>query len=356
MCRDCLAEDEKNPRSLRAHAHKRDHVGVPIPCKIIVWRRPSDDESKRSRLASWGDDHKRLMAAACDRDLTPALEQHRFVAAWFQEDQNDCFTMVAKDIGSETSVEDEIASINERKRQAACRLRQCNESMRSRVADISDMIPPQDNTPPSDRPIILLRMWKEDSHTIYSSLRGFQCSDWKNITLAPSLDELVTHEDQTRQSLETHLDTKQPSRWISVSDSVKWIREHGPQWGSKYYGSNCQVAVISISKLDCLAILWERSDQLVHSLGMKGVKYAWPDHYLVYGWIPAQCIIRTLPFGDFLSMYEEQGIPGKRSELMRMYKLTDSAGGKVYDAQKLLELVLAKERSDEEHCRSEWHE
>jgi hypothetical protein len=75
----------------------------------------------------------------------------------------------------------------------------------------------------------------------------------------------------------------------------------------KVPSNNCRVAIVSVPKMERLNILWHQSDVLVEQAGGKaysgryqdGVQFAWPRHYLVYGWIPAQCVIKTLTLQRF---------------------------------------------------------
>ena len=64
-------------------------------------------------------------------------------------------------------------------------------------------------------------------------------------------------------------------------------------------------------------VLFDRSDSLVQRMGGEtygdkkpnGVHHAWPDHYLVYGWIPEQCIVKTFTLAQLQGACERQGIP-----------------------------------------------
>ncbi|KIV83144.1 hypothetical protein, variant [Exophiala sideris] len=257
--------------------------------------------------------------------------------AWFQRDLKVPIDAVSETIDSQTSVvQDEIASLNDRQDRAANLLGLFNEFLKYRVTQIPDIFPPEDAAYPLDRPNTLLRMLNKDSHTKHSSSLGFQCSEWRSAPPAASFAKLKMHKDEMRQSLMSHLDGRtEPSRWISVTDDMGWVLRYGPQWQSNYTGSKCQVAIINVPKLNRLGILWERSVDLTRSVGLEEVKYAWREHFLVYGWIPAQCLICVVPFAQFRIMCEKRGI---------------TTGRKVYDPSILLEPLHAKEQCDEEFC------
>ncbi|KAI1626124.1 hypothetical protein EDD37DRAFT_331316 [Exophiala viscosa] len=224
-----------------------------------------------------------------------------------------------KNISSETSVEDEIASLKYRRDRAAHLLKLFNDYMTFRVADVPEVFwLDAAVTSPIEGPPFFTRMWNEDSRSQFSDSLGFQCSDWKNVTPAASFDEFKMHGDEMRQSLTNHLETKKSSRWISVWGSMEDVlhRAYYPE----YSRANCQVAIISVPKLNRLGILWQSSDDLTEDVGLEEAANAWWAHVLVYGWIPAQCVIRVFPFDHFQSLCTERGIRSECSESIRMCK------------------------------------
>jgi len=67
--------------------------------------------------------------------------------------------------------------------------------------------------------------------------------------------------------------------------------------------------------MDRLRIPWYRSDFLVQQLGgnpytpkKESVDYAWSKHYLVYGWIPPQCIIKVFTLMQFQDVCRRRNI------------------------------------------------
>ena len=75
------------------------------------------------------------------------------------------------------------------------------------------------------------------------------------------------------------------------------------------------VDLISRVNLDRLGVLYDPSDELVRwSDGSvarmpdeKGVRFAWPGHYLVYGMVPAACIVNFWTFERFERVCAESG-------------------------------------------------
>lgn len=99
----------------------------------------------------------------------------------------------------------------------------------------------------------------------------------------------------TVQQLQTHCKgTNDASCWISLCNDASWMLGYINRLPLRI---GCWVAIISLPKLDRLNILWDRSDILVRQAGGNyykrhedGVQNVWAGHYLVYGWIPAQCV------------------------------------------------------------------
>lgn len=75
-----------------------------------------------------------------------------------------------------------------------------------------------------------------------------------------------------------------------------------------------RIALVSTAKMERLNLLFDRSDFLVQSAGgsLDSVKFAWQSHYLVYGWIPAQCVVKIFTLDQFRGICENRNIrPGQ---------------------------------------------
>lgn len=215
--------------------------------------------------------------------------------------------------------------------------------MNFRVGDIPDIFSREIFSNPFLRQNTFIRIWHKDSYTRYSESLGFLCSDWKNVKPAVSMDHLRKFPMDMQESLSNHLDSRKTSPWISVADDVGWILTHAHKWRANDPNSDCRVAIISVPEMDRLGILWERSDILVESVGMQrhrkrqssgGVKYAWFEHYLVYGWIPAQCVIRVFPFTQYRRMCDERGITSEVSQAKGCEKLTTFSRSRIASSTK----------------------
>lgn len=185
--------------------------------------------------------------------------------------------------------------------------------LRHLVSRIPDDFPPKCN--PFEQPLTLIRFWTDQSHSPYADACGFQCSGWATCRAVEKFSELKELDALTSDHLRAHCEGQhKPTHWISFSDDASWILSKKAQ--------NCQlpgarVAIISIPKLERFNIHWGRSDLLFEQntkekcfseRNPQGVHYAWPGHYLVYGWTPAQCIIATYSLASFRQACKEHGI------------------------------------------------
>jgi hypothetical protein len=163
-------------------------------------------------------------------------------------------------------------------------------------------------------PWTLMRCWDDCSHTEYSDSLGFRCSGWRTCRPASSFMELQKNGILTTQKLQSHCEGKAtPSQWISLCDNASWMLKYVNKTRKP---AGCRIAIVSVPKMERLNILLARSDELVRQAGgntysgkhRDGVEYAWPEHYLVYGWIPAQCVIETFTIQDFRQLCKERDI------------------------------------------------
>ncbi|KAL8634948.1 MAG: hypothetical protein Q9226_009408 [Calogaya cf. arnoldii] len=173
-----------------------------------------------------------------------------------------------------------------------------------------------------------------DSHTEYDQKLGFLSSSWNTCMPAKDFEEMKANGDLSVASLQSHCEGQpDPSEWISLSSEVSWMLEHiknGSIYGSSVNGGH--IALISTAKLERLKILVNRSDLLVQKAGGSlcsyrnpdGVKFAWPSHYLAYGWIPKQCIVKIFTLPEFRDSCEERNIRPDGIESVDPYTLLPS--------------------------------
>lgn len=173
------------------------------------------------------------------------------------------------------------------------------------IRDIQHHFPPETACNPFEQPLTLIRRWTKSSHSPYSRAFGFQCSGWMDCKPAGTFLELEGSDALDLKHIRSHCENKtpDPTHWISFSDDVSWILKRV----NRLPDPTTQVAIIDVRKLDLLNIPWQRSDILVQQRGGKcfshqnphGVNFAWAGHYLVYGWVPSQCVVATFDLRTF---------------------------------------------------------
>ncbi len=168
-----------------------------------------------------------------------------------------------------------------------------------------------------------LRVWGPKSHTKYDNRLGFLCSSWRTSRPAPNLEELKQRGTLSVTGLQSHCQKRhRPSDWISLSGDVSWMLKYiNKHWPTNDVSTNSmRIALVSTAEMERLNVLFDRSDFLVQSAGGKlysranpqGVQFAWPSHYLAYGWIPAQCIVKIFTLRQFRDICEDRDIqPGQ---------------------------------------------
>jgi hypothetical protein len=166
-----------------------------------------------------------------------------------------------------------------------------------------------------------LRVWGPESHTKYVKKLGFLCSSWRTCRPVSSLEELKQRGSSTVTSLRSHCENQRsPSDWISLSGDASWMLKNvNRKWPTDSVSAgNMRVALVSTAKMERLKLLFDRSDLLVlgaggSKTGPNRVKFAWPGHYLVYGWIPVQCIVKVFNLAQFRDICKEHNIrPGQK--------------------------------------------
>ena len=169
---------------------------------------------------------------------------------------------------------------------------------------------------PFDPPLTLIRIWDDNSHSPYTKSLGFRCGNWRKCQPADDFIELTNKGLLNPQKISNHCqDEGSASDWISFSDNALWILSKCSDRFSSTQ-RDCRIAIINVASLDRLGIPWQRSDFLVQQLGGKlfspknkdGVQFAWPGHYLVYGWVPPQCIVRSFTLEEFQTLCQQRNI------------------------------------------------
>ncbi|RAK71465.1 uncharacterized protein BO72DRAFT_490501 [Aspergillus fijiensis CBS 313.89] len=151
--------------------------------------------------------------------------------------------------------------------------------------------------PESDTPELFYRAFQCGSYSRHSMELGFRSS---NQPLTPPayhdgtlLNSLLVNKD----SLTNHCEGNQPSDLIALSDSPSRVLNILKTWGYSHRRGD-MIAVINVSKLFAMRVLFNRTTTLAEKLGMKlwsgsqstGLQYANPNYWVAYRWIPAECI------------------------------------------------------------------
>jgi hypothetical protein len=189
---------------------------------------------------------------------------------------------------------------------------------------VDDRFPAVNSGEPFRKPSTLIRLWTQESHSPYSDDLGFRCSDWASCERYASIKDLMDGTVLTTESLRNHCGKKpRPSVWISSSDDASWLLYYAQKWGL-LRNPTCRVAIISVERLERCNIPWGRSHDLVELTGGKtysakhpdGVQYACSRQTLVYGYVPAHCLVAKFTIQRFCELCRERNIRGMHLTLL----------------------------------------
>ena len=306
--------DCPSPDMLSEHSKARDEYGIPVAnVRRKVVFRVHFEEMKRN-ASRWNLDHESLQSIIGDvHGLQCRID---FLQKWLWPrlylTKHPSINQPA-DLSDDTSVKDEIATLEKRKAHLVVRWNSILTAMRILLEDALMEIPDEfpGNPNPFQPSFTFIRYWNDDSHTEFDDSLGFRCSNWKQCKPAGSFLGLEKHGILTTGGLQNHRqNTRLPSCWISVCDDLSHLLKHMKKKKARH------VAIVSVANLNKLNILWERSDLLGQQARERvysgkhenGVHFAWSAHFLVYGWIPAQCVIRRYTARMFLQLCKERSI------------------------------------------------
>jgi hypothetical protein len=311
---------DSSEEMLSDHSKRRDRHGIPVVKNTTRIGFVEDFEKEGHKKQRWNHVHKTLRSIVADvRDLQGRIE---FSQTWLLRKLNPIkrpstpqSTDLTINASNDISVKSEIAALKNRKPDLVVHLKEISMAMgillRHALIDLPDIFPGSPNIFPPLRTFI--RFWNHDFHTKYDDSLGFRCSNWMECEPANNFMELKDRGALTTQGLRDHCQkTPIPSCWISLCANASWTLKH--------MGKECYVAIISVPNMDRLNILWQQSDTLVREARGETygathedrVKFAWPGHYLVYGWIPAQCVIQKYTAQRFQQLCKERSIKAAR--------------------------------------------
>lgn len=312
---------------LSQHSAQRDHNGIPVVSpapKLIFWNTTSQ---KREEIEKWNQHNEELLELTTR--IVDVLAQTEFMERWFlpllRPSKNPMALALADESIShicDRSIADELATLAKRLNSAQQRWQEVHDIISAAMVYtmrwIDDRIPEAISGNSVSRPATLIRLWTQESHSPYSDNLGFRCSGWKSCERRPSLTALLHDKAHSLQSLRSHCEKKsQPSVWISCSDSASWMLFYARKY-KLLRDPTCRVAIVCMERLERSHIPWGRSDKLVELAGgnpysgehRDGVEYASSRHVLVYGTIPAPCLVSILTIQLFLELYRERHIGG----------------------------------------------
>lgn len=319
---------------LSRHSKKRDEYGLPIVATSsrIGFTDESSEEDKE-RIATWNADHKQLVFLT--KEARRHIEEVVFILTWLMPHLHLHYYSTAQFLAGATinpsndrSVQEEInlliqiaEAANVKKERLA---RASAVFLEYAVSDISDRLLPRTTAENHCRPPQgFLRVWGSQSYTNYKEQLGFLCSSWTTCRPAPNLEELKQRNILSTEKLQSHCENRPiPSCWISLSGEASWMLKNiNTKWPIDSVSTGrMRIALVSTAKMERLNLLYDRSDILVQCAGGRlysttnpnGIKFAWHSHYLVYGWIPVQCIVKLFTLAQFRDICKDRNIrPGQ---------------------------------------------
>lgn len=304
------------PSHLTFHAEMLDDNGIPIISRArrSVIEASLGDE-RRQQNKCWNLEHSALRGAA--EALSTTMNRATFLNKWVFRNRYRSIPPIldSLDIPCDAALAiltRRLAEIEEASRMVVQGL-----ALMLGVAELAKTFPAENN--PFREPSTLIRFMTDKAQSQYSEVHGIHCSAWETCSPANKFTQLTKLGALTVTHLRKHCEgAKAPTRWISFSDNAAWMLKHIRKRQERGEDiSSGRVFIVSSERLDRFDIPWERSDFLVqHYAGGKtyslsntnGVKFAWPRHYLVYGWVPKPCILKIYSLDSFLRACEQCGI------------------------------------------------
>lgn len=322
---------------LSDHSKKRDGHGLPIVNsdrkEYVGFVDDSDSMDGRRKANLWNAEHKQLECLT--EDARNPIEDINFIQRWMMPhlhlhdySATPSLARTVIDPSKDKSIQEEVDLLTQIAKAATIRreelVRASAVLLEHVVSDIFDKISPR--TPSenlSSPPQGLLRVWGAKSHTKYDERLGFRCSSSAKCGPASTFEELKQRSNFSVRNLKSHCENEAlASDWISLSGEPSWmlkhIDKHWPTDGVEADSMN--IALISTAKMERMRLLFDRSDLLLKCAGGRpyrstnpdGVKFTWPSHYLVYGWIPVQCIVTNFTLARFRDVCKGRNIrPGQ---------------------------------------------
>jgi hypothetical protein len=156
---------------------------------------------------------------------------------------------------------------------------------------------------------ILLRVFHNKSFCRYDPALGILCSNFAVCKPVRGIGELKTRAELTEATLRNHCGGDSATSFISLTNSIGYLRNYISGQRRSHYSSprsSAMVAFVNKAKLDYMEIFCATSRSLAEEVGARywskynpdGVSYASKEHFMVYGWIPPQCIEKVVSLAD----------------------------------------------------------
>lgn len=200
--------------------------------------------------------------------------------------------------------------------------------------------------PESDTPELLYRAFKSSCHGRHDQDLGFRSSRQPLTSPFHHNGTLLESSLVDKDALRNQCGGDQPSDLIALSDSPSRILKLLKGWGLSDRKGD-MIAVISVSKLLAMGVLFNRTTALANSLGMDlrtrhrplGLKYANSNYWVAYRWVPAECIECYISEHLLLKACNNHGV-GAWPSLLREHSLTGT-GENDFGAQFSLDEILS---------------
>lgn len=312
---------------LSQHSARRDHNGIPTVRKYRKSILNRSNPQERIENENWNRRNKELLDITTK--ILDLLAQIGFLERWFLphlRSSKDPGSLVSADQGNnrppDRSVREELVALADMLNSMQQRWQEIFNIMSGvmvyTLRGVDDRFPPFNPAELFLKPITLIRVWTQQSHSPYSEDLGFRCSGWTSCGRYTSIEDLEEGKILTTESLQNHCEKKpRPSLWISFSDDASWLLYYAQKW-RLLQDPTCRVAVISVERLERCNIPWGRSNDLVKRTGASthsfehpdGVHYAWARQILVYGHVPAHCLLANFTVQRFCELCRERNIRG----------------------------------------------
>ncbi|KAL9104190.1 MAG: hypothetical protein Q9163_000842 [Psora crenata] len=316
---------------LSHHCEKRDKYGLPIvkTSNRIGFADESGLEEDTQRIKTWNTKHHQLVSHT--ERAHAHIQKVVFIVTWlmphlrsYDYPSTRALSGAVINSSNDKLIGEEIDLLKRTAEAAGAEFERLAHAsavmLEQAVSNIPDKLSPRAipenlHGPPHGQ----LRVWGSESHTKYDKHLGFLCSARKTCKPALNFEELKQRGALSVTSLQSHCENQSsPSDWISLSGEASWMLEYiNKKWPAGSDSSNSmRIALIGTAKMERLNLLFDRSDILVHTAGGKpysarypdGVHYAWHNHYLVYRWIPVQCIVKTFTLAKFRDICKNHNV------------------------------------------------